>query len=94
MSKRKRLNRIPWSRDDVYDIWFMVHHTSGFIAQLQKLRSMSMCEPFEVEIDGMPVKQKREMETPPPTSPCSQTWPRQVHWQLYRRPGQHAAEAR
>lgn len=62
MSKRKRLNRIPWSRDDVYDIWFMVHNTSGFIAQLQKLRSMSMCEPFEVEIDGMPVKQKREME--------------------------------
>ena len=23
---------------------------------------MSMCEPFDVEIDGMPVKQKREME--------------------------------
>jgi hypothetical protein len=45
----------------VYDIWFLVHNTAGFITQLQKLRSMSMCEPFEVKLDGMPTEQKREM---------------------------------
>lgn len=61
-TKRKRLNRVPWNREDVYDIWFLVHNTAGFITQLQKLRSMSMCEPFEVKIEGMPVPQKKEME--------------------------------
>jgi hypothetical protein len=60
--KRKRLNRVPWNREDVYDIWFLVHNTAGFITQLQKLRSMSMCEPFEVKLDGMRAEQKREME--------------------------------
>jgi hypothetical protein len=60
--KRKRLNRVAWNLADVYDIWFLVHHTAGFITQLQKLRSMSMCEPFEVKIEGMPIKQRKEME--------------------------------
>lgn len=60
--KRKRLNRVPWNREDVYDIWFLVHNTAGFITQLQKLRSMSMCEPFEVKLDGMRAEQKREMD--------------------------------
>lgn len=48
--------KVPWDVAAVNDIWFALHYFEGFVAQLMKLRAMTMCHPFTVKIQGMPSK--------------------------------------
>lgn len=62
LGKRKNRPRgIAIRGDQVRDIFRMVYETPGFVTQIQKLHSMSMCQPFEVVVDGLPVEMKEEL---------------------------------
>lgn len=62
LGKRKNRPRgVVIREDQVRDIFRMVYETPGFVTQIQKLHSMSMCQPFEVLVDGLPVEMVDEL---------------------------------
>ena len=56
------MNGVPWNYDEVYDCWEMVHRHSGFVSQIKKLQAMTMCHPFKLIVDEVPVILKPEMD--------------------------------
>jgi hypothetical protein len=57
-----QFRKIAWNGDEVLDVWNMVHKTPAFMAQIQKLQSMTMCKPFIVRIEGFPIELEEAMQ--------------------------------
>ena len=55
--------KIPWNTGQVNDLYYASAYFEGFVTQLQKLRANTMCHPFVVTIDGMPLKMQKELES-------------------------------
>lgn len=61
LNNKKRPRGIPIRNDQVRDIFRMVYETPGFVTQIQKLQSMSMCQPLEILIDKLPMDMTEEL---------------------------------
>lgn len=59
---QKRQRGVPWNWRQVQDVWNMVHRTTAFMAQIQKMQSMIMTKPFKLHINGIPHELDDDMQ--------------------------------
>jgi hypothetical protein len=56
------MSEIFWNRKEINDVFNMMNKHTGFVSQITKLLSMTMCHPFVVFINTMPLELQTELQ--------------------------------